>query len=113
VVAPRTLAGAVRDAGCDVVPFARAPERTQSSPSILGRVGTLTPAVELARASPQGAYAAQLLDALDTQPADVLVIDFMLADAIAAAQRTRVPTAALMHTVYCLPGPGRLPSGPV
>jgi UDP:flavonoid glycosyltransferase YjiC (YdhE family) len=41
VVAPRTLAGAVRDAGCDVVPFARAPERTQSSPSILGRVGRL------------------------------------------------------------------------
>jgi hypothetical protein len=90
VVAPRTLGGAVRDAGCAFVPFARAPERTQSSSSILGRLGTLTLVVELARASPRGAYAAELLDALDTEPADVLVVDFMLADAIAAAQRTRL-----------------------
>jgi hypothetical protein len=61
---------------------------------LLGRAATLALAPELARASPAGAFAAELLDALDAEAADVLVIDFMLAGAIAAAERTRLPTAA-------------------
>jgi len=36
----------------------------------------------------------------------------MLAGAVAAAERAGLPTAALMHTVYCLPTPGRPPFGP-
>ena len=78
---------------------------------LLGRAATLALAPELARASPAGAFAAELLDALDAEAADVLVIDFMLAGAIAAAERTRLPTAALMHTVYRLTAPGRPPFG--
>jgi UDP:flavonoid glycosyltransferase YjiC (YdhE family) len=112
VVAPPSLAGAVRAEGCTLVASARAPDRTRSSGTLLGRPRTLTLALELARASPAAAFAAELLDALDAEAADVLVIDFMLAGAIAAAERTRLPTAALMHTVYCLPAPGRPPFGP-
>ena len=40
------------------------------------------------------------------------VVDFMLAGAVAAAERAGLPTAALMHTLYCLPAPGRPPFGP-
>jgi MGT family glycosyltransferase len=112
VVAPPSLASVVRAEGCAFVAFARAPDRTRSSGMLLGRAATLALAPELARASPAGAFAAELLDALDAEAADVLVIDFVLAGAIAAAERTRLPTAALMHTVYCLPAPGRPPFGP-
>jgi hypothetical protein len=35
----------------------------------------------------------------------------MLAGAVAAAERTHLPTAAIMHTLYCLPATGRPPFG--
>ena len=112
VVGPGSLTDAVHTAGCSFVPFSRAPERTRSPGALLGRARTLGLAPELARSRPAAAFAAELLDALDTEMADVLVIDFMLAGAIAAAERTRLPTAAIMHTLYCLPAPGRPPFGP-
>jgi UDP:flavonoid glycosyltransferase YjiC (YdhE family) len=68
--------------------------------------------MELARAAPARSFAEDVLDELERAPVDALVVDFMLAGAVAAAERAGLPTAALMHTVYCLPAPGRPPFGP-
>lgn len=111
VVGPRSLNEAVQAEGCSFVPFAHAPDRTRSSGAVLGRTRTLALAPELARSRPTAAFAAELLEALETEMADVLVIDFMLAGAIAAAEYTHLPSAAIMHTLYCLPAPGRPPFG--
>ena len=78
----------------------------------MGRMRSALLVPELARAAPALAFAQDVLGELDRAPADALVVDFMLAGAIAAAEQARVPTAALMHTVYCLPAPGRAPFGP-
>jgi MGT family glycosyltransferase len=53
-----------------------------------------------------------VLSELERDPVDVLVVDFMLAGAVAAGERAGIPTTALMHTLYCLPVPGRPPFGP-
>ena len=68
--------------------------------------------MELARAAPALTYAEDVLSELDRNPVDVLVVDFMLAGAVAAGERAGLPTAALMHTFYRLPVPGRPPFGP-
>lgn len=44
--------------------------------------------------------ASDLLGALEADPPDALVVDFMLPSALSAAERTGLPTAALVHTLY-------------
>ena len=44
--------------------------------------------------------AADLLTAVEADPPDALVVDFMLPSALSAAERTGLPTAALVHTLY-------------
>jgi UDP:flavonoid glycosyltransferase YjiC (YdhE family) len=78
----------------------------------MGRVRAAHLVTELARAAPALGFAEDVLGELDRAPVDALVVDFMLAGAVAAAERAGLPTAALMHTVYCLPAPGRPPFGP-
>ena len=78
----------------------------------MGRVRTAHLVTELARAAPALGFAKDVLGELDRAPVDAVAVDFMLAGAVAAAERAGLPTAALMHTVYCLPAPGRPPFGP-
>ena len=87
--------------------YARVPHRLPSAAgaAVLGRVRAALLVMELARAAPALAYAEDVLSELERNPVDVLVVDFMLAGAIAAGEQAGLPTAALMHTVYCLPGP--------
>jgi UDP:flavonoid glycosyltransferase YjiC (YdhE family) len=77
----------------------------------MGRVRAALLVMELARAAPALGFAEDVLGELERVPVDALVVDFMLAGAVAAAECAGLPTAALMHTVYCLP-PGRPPFGP-
>jgi MGT family glycosyltransferase len=113
VLAPPSLRTNVEAAGCNFVAYARAPvHRERRASAVLGRARAALMPVELIRAAPARAFAEDLLEEIEREVADVLVVDFMLAGAIAGAERAGLPTAALMHTVYCLPAPGRPPFGP-
>jgi MGT family glycosyltransferase len=115
VLGPEALRAVTEATGSRLVPYERVPmrdlPRAARAPA-LARVRAALFALELARADPVLAYAEELLSELERAPADVLVVDFMLAGGLAAAERAGLPTAALMHTVYCLPAPGLPPFGP-
>jgi len=114
VLGPRSLRPQVEAAGCAFAAYAHVPNGVPSprGAAALARARAALLVLELARAAPTLAFAEDVLSELDRDPVHVLVVDFMLAGAIAAGERAGVPTAALMHTVYCLPVPGRAPFGP-
>lgn len=113
VLGPCSLRARVEAASCGFAAYERL---AHGSPANAGRSrlgrwqATLLPP-ELARAAPALAFAEDVLAELARSPADALAVDFMLAGAVAAAERAGLPTAALMHVVYCLPAPGRPPFG--
>ena len=114
VLGPRSLQPRVEAAGGAFTGYERVPNGVPSSAGTarMGRARAAFLAPELARAAPARAFAEDVLAELGRRPSDVLVVDFMLAGAIAAGERAGVPTAALMHTAYCLPASGRPPFGP-
>jgi MGT family glycosyltransferase len=114
VLGPRSLRRPFEEAGCAFAAYVRVPNRAPSRavPGVNGRARAALLALELARAAPTLAFAQDVLSELERDPVDVLVVDFMLAGAIAAGEHACIPTAALMHTLYCLPVPGRPPFGP-
>ena len=114
VLGPPSLRLRFEGASCVFAPYERVPNGVPSAAgrSGVGRVRAARLVMELARAAPALGFAEDVLGELDRAPVDALVVDFMLAGAVAAAERAGLPTAALMHTVYCLPAPGRPPFGP-
>jgi MGT family glycosyltransferase len=60
---------------------------------------------------PALAIARETLAEAEREPPDVIAVDLFLFGAMAAAERIGVPWAALSHTVYPLPAPGRPPFG--
>ena len=114
VLGPPSLRLRFAGAGCAFAAYERVPNGVPSAAgkSGLGRVRAARLVTELARAAPAFGFAEDVLGELDRAPVDALVVDFMLAGAVAAAERAGLPTAALMHTVFCLPAPGRPPFGP-
>jgi MGT family glycosyltransferase len=113
VLAPSSLRADVEAANCDFVPYARAPvHHERRASAVLGRARAALVPPEHIRAAPATPFAEDLLDEIEREPTDVLVVDFMLAGSVAGAEHAGVPTAALMHTVYCLPAPERPAFGP-
>jgi MGT family glycosyltransferase len=114
VLGPPSVRLRFEGAGCVFAAYERVPNGVPSAAgkSGTGRVRTAHLATELARTAPALGFAEDVLGELDRAPVDALVVDFMLAGAVAAAERVGLPTAALMHTLYCLPAPGRPPFGP-
>lgn len=114
ILAPYSLRDAVEAAACSFAPYRRVVDGTPAAAGTGGpgrlRASLLVP--ELARSAPSLAFAQDVLAELAQTHAEALVVDFMLAGAIAAGERAGLPTAALMHTVYCLPAPGAPPFGP-
>jgi MGT family glycosyltransferase len=55
--------------------------------------------------------AADVFATLEDHPADVVAFDFLLFGAQFAAEKAKVPTAMLIHTVYPFPAPGLPPYG--
>jgi MGT family glycosyltransferase len=114
VLGPPSLRLRFEGAGCVFDAYERVPNGIPSAAgkSGMGRVRAALLVMELARAAPALGFGENVLGELERVPVDALVVDFMLAGAVAAAERAGLPTAALMHTVYCLPAPGRPPFGP-
>lgn len=58
------------------------------------------------------AWALNVLDELRREKADVVVADFVLLGALVAAEAARIPSVALVHTIYPWPVAGVPPYGP-
>jgi UDP:flavonoid glycosyltransferase YjiC (YdhE family) len=96
------------DGGGNVGPFLCLAERLRAAGHAVGAVapgglaGRLADAgVDLA-GSPEGWLpgAADVVAAADACPPDVVVVDYMLTDALGGAERVGRPTVALVHTLY-------------
>jgi MGT family glycosyltransferase len=114
VLGPRSLRPAIAAAGCSFAPY-RSVANGAPLAAGTGGAGRLRAALllpELARSAPSLAFAQDVLAEIARLRADALVVDFMIAGAIAAGECAGLPTAALMHTVYCLPAPRTPPFGP-
>jgi UDP:flavonoid glycosyltransferase YjiC (YdhE family) len=109
----------IRAAGATLVPF-RAPDihPLDQAPPLRGFIGTWIPRAfrvvqrEAQTAVWAPAWAEQVSADLRTDPADVLVADFVLLGAVAAAERTGIPAVVLMHNIFSRPVPGVPPYGP-
>ncbi len=118
----------ISSAGATLVPF-RIPDLhpLDAAPPSKGVLGSWVPAGfkslpgEARTAVWATAWSLQVAQELQTAPADVVVADFVLLGALVAAEASRVPSVALMHTVAVRPlsgippyGPGWLPArGPI
>ena len=109
----------IRAAGATVVPF-RDPDihPLDRATPVRGLVGTWVPkAFRDVQREAQAtlwapAWAEQILAELRKEPPDVVVIDFVLLGAIAAAEAAGIPAVVLMHNVLSRPLPGVPPYGP-
>jgi UDP:flavonoid glycosyltransferase YjiC (YdhE family) len=126
VLTEDVLAGAVVAAGCRFEGFVRAPNRADPSEDLIRDWAARTPLGAFARArdnvvmGPAAAYAADTRAALDREPVDALVADYMLFGVPVAGEAAGVATAAIVHHIYIMPeagkpapGPGFLPSDSV
>jgi UDP:flavonoid glycosyltransferase YjiC (YdhE family) len=57
-------------------------------------------------------WAREVASEIEREPVDALVADFVLVGALVAAEAARVPSVALVHTVFPRPVRGRPPYGP-
>ena len=104
--------------GATAVPFALpAVHPFDDAPPLRGLVRGWTPEA-LARITAQAvpyrwsrAWAENVTAELRREPADVVVADFVLLGALAAAEAARVPAVAVVHNIYPFPAPGLPPWG--
>jgi UDP:flavonoid glycosyltransferase YjiC (YdhE family) len=117
-VSPAFL-GRIRAAGATVAPFPDlASHPLDHAPPVCGLIGEWVPKAfrvvqrEAQTALWAPAWAEQLSLELRKMPPDVVVIDFVLLGAIAAAEAAGVPAVVLMHNILSRPLPGIPPYGP-
>lgn len=119
MLAPAVLRERIEQAGIVYEPYQRTPEHDEAVPerSLVRDFGTKSPlsAAIAARdnllAGMTEPVAADVLSILQRHRVDVVAFDFSLLGALFAAQKMRVSTAMLVHTVYPFPAPGRPPYG--
>ena len=113
VLTERCLADEVAAAGARFESFTAAPNRASRSEDLVRDSEARTPLGAFARArdrvimGPADAYARDTRAALEREPADVLVADYLLFGALVAAEAAGVPRAALVHNVYMVPEAGK------
>ena len=119
VLADRVLVEDVEAARCTPVTWTEAPQRASRGPEseFVGHWRARTPAGGFARVrdailtGPAARYARDVAAELRRQPADAVAADYLLLGAQIGASGSGVPVAALVHTVWPLPAPGRPPFG--
>ena len=118
VLTEHVLAAAVADSGARFEGFGRAPNRTDPGEDLIRDWEARTPWGAFAKArdnivmGPAAAYAADTRAALEREPVDALVSDYLLFGAPIAAEALGVPTAVIVHHIYILPEPGKPAPGP-
>jgi MGT family glycosyltransferase len=104
----RSYLFAMWDGGGNLGPFLCLAERLQAAGHAVRAVAPTGLAGRLADASvdlvgsPEGWLpgAADVVAAADAHPPDVVIVDYMLTDALGGAERLGRPTVALVHTLY-------------
>jgi UDP:flavonoid glycosyltransferase YjiC (YdhE family) len=108
----------VKRAGATLVPLQQDQDPCAGAPLARGLFGGWTPpsfaanVFQARRFLAAPIWAANVMAELARQPADVVVADFYLVGALAAAQAAGVPSAALVHHHHIRPTPGVPPFGP-
>ena len=113
-----TFLDGIRAIGATLIPLHPPQDLFAGLPPARGLLGGWTPQgfrvnVFLARrflAAP--VWANHVREELTRQPADVVVADFHLLGALAAAEAAGIPAAALVHHPHIRPTPGLPPFGP-
>ncbi|SDE55455.1 glycosyltransferase, MGT family [Blastococcus fimeti] len=119
VLGEPSFAADVADAGAEFRSWDRAPHRRSSAreDDVIRDWEVRTPPALLARlcerviTGPAAAYAADVRQALDERPADVVVASGPLLGALVGAESAGVPAVALCSNVYSRPAPGLPPFG--
>lgn len=106
------------DAGATLVPILEPTKHPHDdAPPLKGLVGSWAPrafkgvAPEAQSFHWSQAWAENVAGELRQRPADLVVADFVLFGALAAAEAARTPSVALMHTIALRPLPGLPPYG--
>lgn len=115
VLSEPSLEGHVRSTGAGFVPLSAAPHRFDRSPQsdFVRDWEARTPIGEFARTrdlvmiGPASRYADDVLAELRRQPADALVVDWLLLGGALAGEAAAVPTALVCHNPWMVPEPGR------
>lgn len=95
VLAPATQRERVQVAGCDWLPFPPEAEFDPTRGRALEDQDEFVVEMLTGMTLPEA-----LLGAVEHQTPDVLVVDHQLGSVLSAAERTRLPTAALVHTPF-------------
>ncbi|MCO5177654.1 MAG: hypothetical protein M9890_11900 [Thermomicrobiales bacterium] len=119
ILAPQSLAQQIAAAGCVHVPYVHAPEHDSASPDtdILcdwqarTPIGAAASVRDRLMAGPAELFARDVVEAVERNPVDVVVTDYMLLGAYVGAERAGLPFAALIHHIYPLPDPALPPFG--
>ncbi len=118
VLTEDSLIADVGAAGCRFEPLVEAPNRATRDGDLVGDWEARTPLGAFARGrdrvmmGPAAAYARDTRAALDREPVDAVVSDYMLFGPPIAAESAGVPTALLVHNVYMVPERGKPAPGP-
>lgn len=119
MLAPAVLRPQIESAGITFEPYHQAPEHDESVPerSLVRDFEQRSPIAAVAAvrdnliAGMAAPITADVLSALERQPADVIAYDYTLFGALFAAEKAQLPAAMLVHTVYPFPAPGLPPYG--
>lgn len=119
VLAGPTVEPEARAAGCDFVPWRRAPHRAtrDRADTVLrdfeGR-GALGATRQLAdfMAGPLATFAAEVSDEIAARRPDVALVDYLLPGAVCALEAHSVPRAVLIPNINMVPARGVPPIGP-
>lgn len=107
----RSQQGAIEARGCGFAAFRRAPENVSSSAAdaLLDDWKPRSPLATNALyrdkllVAPAPLFAADVLEEVERYRPDAIAVDYFLFGAVAAAERSGLPSAALWHTVYAPP----------
>ena len=120
VLGDPVLRAEIEATGAEAVAWTRTPHRTERTPETdlfkdweartpMGGFTRIRDRLMFGRAAE---VAHDVMDELQSRPADVIVTEVMLAGALVAGEAAGVPVALITTTVDVMPAPGRPPFGP-
>jgi UDP:flavonoid glycosyltransferase YjiC (YdhE family) len=119
VLADPTIEPEARAAGCGFSPWVTAPHRTtrDRSGDLVRDYEHKNPMTTIRKylneflGDPQPRWIADIMGALERQPADVVITDFGIPSALIVAEKLGLPAAAMVPNIWIIPTPGIPPMG--